>query len=789
MFMKSNIRAVRLLSRPGLLIVMLAFLVMQSLSAAGPNEAAAPNKLSGKVLDKDNKSPLTGAVLSIAELQIGDITDGNGIFEIEFTNIGEFTLNCQLLGYEEINRKIYLGEDSTITLFLKEQPIELQGIDVTGKRNKAMESPQSLTIIEQSTLLSTRGQTLGETLKDVPGITVLQTGPSIAKPVIRGLHSDRIVILNAGVRQEGQQWGGEHAPEIDPFAPERIEILRGAAGVQYGSNAIGGVIRVEPRELRHTPGIGGNAHLNAFSNNRQGSGSLMVEGGSATISGLGWRAQGSIRKAGDSRTPDFNMANTGFEEKNWSAGLGYNKERFGIDAYYSHFGTELGLYRGAHISNLTALENAIERGQPLVQTEFTYDINPPKQLVDHNLLSIYGHYDIPTAGDIQVQYGWQQNHRQEFDAHKPFSSEPPTTPAFDMVLTTYSLDANFKHHPIGNVYRKFGISGTRQGNARRSTGFLIPNFRAYSFGGYWIENWTKGKLTINGGARFDYRWLKVFPEESKDIVERVHEYANMSGVAGMVYHFYPGWSLGANVGTAWRPPNVSELYSDGVHHGTAQYEKGDPDLLTETSAEVDATVRYEGLKTHLEFSVYNNVIHDYIYLFPEPEAVLTIRGAFPAFSYRQANAVIRGIDGHFEHQLTSFYKFGLSVSVLRGTNRSLSEPLIYMPADRFKLLNHFPMPSMGLFEDAYLEFSAMLVREQSRAPEGDFAPPPPGYTLFNLDFASRIRIGKTPVNFSLSINNILDTAYRDYLSRYRYFIDDPGRTVVFRFSVPFGDLK
>lgn len=773
------------------LLLILLFLMITSRNNFAEIKPAADGEfiLSGKVFDQESGASLTGALVFIPSLEIGDETDKDGKFELTISQSGDYLLKCQFLGYEDINRTVNVTEATIdITLYMKLRPVEMSGVEIVKERDKRMESPQSLTVIDENELLATRGQTLGETLKDVPGITVLQTGPSIAKPVIRGLHSDRIVILNAGVPQEGQQWGGEHAPEIDPFAPEKIEVLRGAAGVQYGSNAIGGVIRVEPRELGRIPGIGGKVSMNAFANNRQGSGSLLLEGGSSLIRGLGWRAQGSFRKAGDSQTPDFNMTNTGFEEQNWSGGIGYNLENYGVDINYSHFGTELGLYRGAHISNLTALENAIERGQPLTLTKFTYTVNPPKQLVDHNLLSVFGHYDLPATGRFEIQYGWQQNHRREFDAHKPFSSEPPTEPAFDMVLTTYSLDANFKHNPIGNVYGKIGFSGMRQGNARRSSGFLIPNFRAYSFGAYWIENWTKGNLTINGGTRFDYRWMKVFPESTKDITERIHEYNNFSGVVGMVYRFYPGWSLGANLGSAWRPPNVSELYSDGVHHGTAQYEKGDTELKTEKALELDATLRYDGVKSYLEFSVFNNAMDDFIYLFPEPGGILTIRGAFPAFSYRQANAVIRGFDGHFDYQLTPYYGIGVSASVLRGDNRETDEPLIYMPADRFKFFNHFHLPLEGVLDNALMELSTTLVRKQTRVPDGELAAPPSGYVLFDLDFSGEINVGSVPVNMSVSVQNLLDTSYRDYLSRYRFFIDDPGRNIILRLNIPFGSV-
>jgi iron complex outermembrane receptor protein len=385
-------------------------------------------RLYGAVFDKATKSPLPGANVFVQELKRGGVTDADGAFNIEGLESGRYTLVCRLLGYEEMRKTVLIAEmNLKQDFYLKSNPIELQGVEVSVEKEKATltESSQALEVLGDAELQKHRGQTLGETLKEIPGVTVLQTGPAIAKPVIRGLHSQRVLVLNAGVPQEGQQWGAEHAPEIDPFSPGRIEVLKGAAGVQYGSGAIGGVIRVEPRPLRALGGIGGELTLNAFSNNLQGAGSLLLEGGLSRWSGFGWRTQGSLRRAGDSKTSAYNVINSGFDERDWSVAAGYNKERGGIEMYYSHFGTELGIFLGSHLGNVTDLLRAIERGRPSIERRFSYEVDSPKQDISHDLLSVRSRYEFSGLGRFEMQYGWQQNHRQEFDAHAPFSSKPP----------------------------------------------------------------------------------------------------------------------------------------------------------------------------------------------------------------------------------------------------------------------------------------------------------------------------------------------------------------------------
>ncbi len=771
----------------GVCCIMLAVLI----GGAAAEQSDRKIRIYGSVFDKENKTPLLGANIFILELKRGNVTDEKGNFSIANLAAGRYTLVCRLLGYEEIRRAVVIAEmNIKQDFYLKANPIELGAVKVDAEKDQQnlTEASQSLEILTQAELQKHRGQTLGETLKEIPGVTVLQTGPAIAKPVIRGLHSQRILVLNAGVSQEGQQWGGEHAPEIDPFSPARIEVLKGAAGVQYGSGAIGGVIRIEPRALRALPGFGGELSLNAFSNNLQGAGSLLLEGGSAKLPGLGWRVQGSLRRAGDAKTPDYHVLNSGFDERDWSVATGYNTDRRGIELYYSHFGTKLGIFRGSHIGNVTDLLRAIEREQPSSISGFSYDINAPKQNIAHNLLSLKTRAELGNLGRLEMQYGWQKNHRQEFDAHAPFSSQPPAFPTFDLVLTTYTADVTFQHQPVKNFFGKVGVSGMRQGNVlETSRSLLIPNFRAYSGGVFAIESWVTGPWTLDFGGRYDYRWFKTFRRLDEKVVEQIHDYSNVTGVVGLIYQFAPQWSIGANLGSAWRPPSLNELYSDGVHHGTAQFESGDLNLRRERSFNIDLTLRQSSERSRAEISVYNNRMRGFIFLFPDPEPTLTVRGAFPTFRYQQAEARLRGFDGAVEYQLSDLLQLGAAVAVVRGDNLDTNEPLFQMPADRLRLSTHWHLPDWGRLANTFIELNGALVKRQTRFPQNaDYAEPPPGYSLLDINFGTEFKFGGQPLRFNLSVQNVTNKTYRDYLSRFRYFTDDPGRNVVMRLQIPFG---
>ncbi|HUF10993.1 MAG TPA: TonB-dependent receptor [Rhodothermales bacterium] len=746
--------------------------------------------IEGRVRDFE-RQPLPGVTVVVPALQIGAVTDEEGRYTIVGLPVGAHTVEFRFLGFETSTHTVVVAaERLTLNVILRGATLLHEEVVKTadGVHDALNRATLSVSRLDPEDVEMLRGQTLGETLEHLAGVTTMTTGPSIAKPVIRGLHSQRVLILNAGIPQEGQQWGGEHAPEIDPFAPVRIEVVRGAAGVEYGVGAIGGVIRLEPRELPTGPVLRGSLTMNGFSNNRQGAGSILLEGGLGALPGMGWRAQGSFRKAGASQTSDYVIGNSGFQELDGTVAVGYHGARLGLDVHYSHFGTELGLFKGAHIGNYDDLLRAIERGQPGVEYDFSYGIEPPKQSVAHDLLALRGGYVLDSGDRVETQYGLQRNRRQEFDAHRRFG-DPLEDPAFDLTLTTHTLDVKFKSRPRGSFFGVVGISGMNQGNVNVESGYLIPNFRALTGGGYARLSWVNGPWVVETGTRFDYRWLKAYPRLSpiEGFTRRTHSYRSLSGVIGAIRQIARSWSIAANIGTAWRPPGVNELYNFGVHHGTAQFEVGNPEIGSERSYSLDVTLRHASERASMEASAFNNWMDGYIHLFPEPEPKVTIRGTFPSFRYAQTDAVLRGFDASVEYRALDFLAFAARGSLVRGDDRTTDVPLISMPADRLTLSTSLAMPNLGPVRESKINLESTFVNRQTSYPDGvDYADPPPGYTLVGVGYSAVLMWWNTPVRFSVSVENLFNEAYRDYLSRFRYFIDDPGRNVVFRVHVPLG---
>ena len=772
----------------------LCFILAIAVSSLVLPVGAQTATVSGKVLSETGE-PLPAVTVALPALEIGAFTDEKGVFRLENVPPGSHTIEFRFVGYRTIQSEIRVTEGRPSALEVTMEPETLIGdeVIVTGDRDLAGEltgSSQSVLVLPPSALEERRGQTLGETLESLPGVSSLTTGPAVSKPVLRGVHSARVLVLNAGITQEGQQWGGDHAPEIDPFSPARIEVLKGAASVQYGAGAIGGVIRIEPPELPVDPGVGGRINTNLFSNNKQGAGSVLVQGALRQLAGLKWRVQGSLRRAGDARAPEHVIRNSGFDERDYSMALGLTTDRMDTEAYFSHFGTWIGIFKGAHIGNTTDLKRLIERGDPSIVGSFTYEIDNPRQRVDHDLLSLRSLIRIEGMGNLELRYGQQYNRREEWDSQAR-SGGAAARPGFSQGLQTHSGDVIFQHRNFGNWYGKVGVSGMRQENRRFSTGFLIPDFLAYNFGVFAMESWTKGKTTVETGLRYDYRWQEVysnFGRRATEIVEGgIHTYSNVTGVLGLIYELSPSVALAANIGRAWRPPGVNELYSHGVHHGTAQFEVGDKELETEASVNTDLTLRYQGDRGRGEIGIFRSQYDNFISLLPADDLVLTIRGAFPKFTHVQSDAVIKGFDGYLEYDLTRYMDTYLSASFVRGRNTADDQPLYQMPPTRFIAGLDFHLPTAGRLLEAGIGFEGRFVMRQTNFPEGiDYADPPAGYSLFDVHLNAELALADHPVRMQLHIHNLFNKRYRDYLSRFRYFIDDPGRDVTFSLSIPFG---
>lgn len=765
-----------------------ALMLLQTFAASKGFTQTCTLQLNGQILESHSRQPLSFATISIKEINKGAIADEKGRFSIGGLCPGNYTVVCSMIGCEHAEHKVRIEQSLIRDFYLEATAVELGHVEVVEKAI-APASTQPQQALQGASLESGKALGLGEALKRLPGITTLNTGHSISKPTIQGLNGNRIVILNNGVRLEAQQWGDEHAPEIDPFIASKVSVIKGAAGVRYGADAIGGVILVEPEPLREKPGIGGQVAVAAFSNGRTGLVSAAIEGALGGKLPLSARLQGTFKRGGNVQSPDYFQRNTGLEELNYSWALGLKKEKFSTALYFSIFSTELGILRDAHIGNLTDLELAIERGRPLSDGAFTYELGRPKQNVLHELFKWQFSVETGEKSKLQIEAARQFNRRQEFDAHRPFGNLPDelTRPQFEFEITTYTLDLNWEHRWLPNTRGSIGAQGLHQRNTT-DFGALIPDYSAQNGGVYWIERWRKypSPWEIEAGVRYDAKRLSI-STQGTDTIGQDLQFSNASGTAGVIYHLAEA-TLRFNAGTAWRAPHPNELYSDGVHHGAAAYELGDPNLRPERALNFSLSTNWtRPKKFDATLSLYHNRISDFIYLEPQSVPKLTIRGAFPAFHYRQTDATLTGFDWTAQVFLLPQLTLESQGAVLRAWNRNAGDYLIFMPADRFThgFKYTFGPTADEAGERPFLRLGMTNVLRQTRAPQGDLAPPPPGYTRFDAEAGMTLQWGKKTMEIGFSVFNLFNAHYRDYLNRFRYFTDEVGRNMLLRAKLIF----
>jgi iron complex outermembrane receptor protein len=745
--------------------------------------------LEGSVLD-ENDQPVVAAQLIILGNQQGVITDTTGYFRLHhLCPHTTYTLQITMLGFDSQELLLPVGHQAPPKLQIKLNTSSKTLDEVTvaaQKESDWMSLPQQTLTAEQ--LAKSSGKPLAEMLKEVSGVSSLTTGASISKPVIHGLYSNRVLILNNGIRQEGQQWGSEHAPEIDPFVASQLTVIKGAASVRYGAEAMGGVILVNPAALPYGMRGSGQATIVGSSNGRQGIFSGWVESGFGKRKQWAARLQATSKNVGTLQSPDYYLANTAFQEFNFSGAVGFKQEKRGIEIFFSRFTTSLGIFRAAHIGNLTDLEAAINSPRPLFEGQFTYDIANPRQKIEHNLLKVNAFYKIPKLGLLQIQYGWQINTRQEFDIR---IGGRFNIPALNMELQTHTLELAVER-PSSNKWKgSWGLQGLLQFNSNvPGTGVrpLVPNFDNYGIGLFWTEKRVGDKWDWEFGLRYDYRFLSVLRFDTQDnLLNPRFNFQNISASVGAHRHWENGITWRNNIGTAWRPPQAYELYSQGLHHGAAALEFGDENLRAEQAYQTSSTWQVQRKRIDIEIGLYANYINNYIFLNPELPPALTIRGAFPVFNFRQTDALLAGVDLIAKYRFVKVGFVQAKAALIRARDVRNQRFLPFIPADRYEVTAGCQWEEVGQWQDIIAAFTLQHVLQQFRVePNSDYAPPPPTYTLLNFQAGVTKQWNGHRLAFSFMVENILNIRYRDYMNRFRYFGDEIGRNFTVRLLWTFG---
>lgn len=763
------------------------------------------NTISGKIVD-ENDVALEKSHIHISSKSTNSKKDGS--FIIRNIPNGPTKVLITYVGYKPIDTIIEVNGNLEINFKMKQKKEQLDEIVVKHKNNYFNHSVSEQKIKEK-TIEKFSSQSLGNLLKEVPGVAVLKSGNTVVKPVINGLHSSRVAIFNNNVKLEDQQWGMEHAPNFDVNAAGKITVLKGASALQYGGDAIGGIVIIEPFSTKKDT-LFGKTIMTMESNGRGGTISSSLHKGN--FCDWSWNAQGSFKYYGDREAPDYTLSNTGNREANFSGDLKYTGKKFDISAYYSLYSATIGILSASHIGNVNDLYNSINNQTPSVTDDFTYSIKNPKQKVQHHLAKLNYNYYFKDGQSLALQYAFQFNNRKEFDLRTGVSNSKP---ALDLNLLTHTVNADYKLSVDAWDF-KSGIMGLYQNNsANPNTGVrpLIPTYNKFDAGIYAVaDNHIWEDFSVEVGIRYDFStieatkyYLKSRWEErdyspqfdtfiagdfgTQWLTKPTFTFHNFSASIGTQYSFGKDYDWYFNLSRAVRNPNPSEFFSDGLHHSSGMIELGDLRLEQEKSNKISTSLQKKWQKLKMNLNPFLNYIEDYMFLKPVGFET-TIRGAFPVWEYQQTNALLTGVDFNSEWQISEHWQHRLLLTYVNGRDKTNNDAIIDMPP---LTLNNRMLFNKKEWNNLTLELQSEMVFRQTQFPDnnfttniienGDFVPvevdistPPPAYHLlhFTSDFQFKVT-EHSLATLGFSVFNILDTPYRDYLNRQRFYADELGR--------------
>ena len=612
---------------------------------------------------------------------------------------------------------------------------------------------------------------ISKSLSKLPGISIISSGPGISKPSIRGLSSNRVITYVQGVRLENQQWGDEHGLGISTSGINSVELIKGPSYVTYGSDAMGGVLYIEPERYSSDFSLD---YMGIYNSNYSGiTNNLGLKGSSGNFSYL---LRGNMTDNQNFSTPDGEVENTWFKENDIQAGLKYQTENFSSDLRLSMNFSELGIPHMEEGHDDHDDHDDHEGHDDHDDHDDHEGHEDHYQELSHTMLTWKNNIDLGNNHDLEVTLGRQVNDRKEFGGHEEEGHDDhddheeeghddhddhghgESDAEIDMELITNTLDMNLTMPQSDNFNLIIGSNILSQENKNFGHEELIPDAEMNDFGLYGL-----GQITMENGAaligiRYDSRSINSEMGSA--------DFSNFNGSVGIKRNF-DNSTLRINLGSGYRAPNLIELFADGVHHGTFRYEKGNSSLVAETSFQTDITLEINNDDSSLSFDLFYNDINDYIYVSPSS---LTM-DSYKVYNYMQQNATLWGGEIHYSKQtgidwLTSH----TSLEYINGETAD-GHALPFIAPLTFNQVLTANISSNYSFE---IDFLAKA--KQSRVSQ--FEEETDGYSLLNLSGNWMTSFLDNDLNIFWSVDNLFDKEYFDHLSRLKTAgIHEMGRNI------------
>ncbi len=793
--------------------------------------------LSGTITDKADGNPIFGASVSIPDLKTGTSTNAKGQFILNHVPKGIYVVQISYLGYATVTQRVDFSKTSVLNIQLQVSAVESGEVVVTGvsRATEIKRSPIPLVAVGKEYLdrRAASGNIIDQ-IANLPGINAVTTGPNVSKPFIHGLGYNRVVTLQDGIRQEGQQWGDEHGIEVDQNSIDRVEIIKGPASLSYGSDAIGGVVNlITPAPVSEGKVLGSVQGLYG-TNQDLLNGSFRLYGNQ---NGLVWGTVLSAKEAKDYQNQhDGRVYATGYQERDARVMVGLNKS-WGYSYFHASLFDDLQeIPDGSRDSATRQFTKRITEGdmfRPIVSASELNSYHIPTLHQHVQLYRIYNNSNFVLGdGSLIVNLGYQFSHRREYT-----HPEDADIAGLNLHLSTYTYDVKYNYNFANGYEATLGVNGQYQNNTiGQATAFPIPAYHQFDVGPFAIVRKSFGKLDLSAGGRYDVRtfngqsayidtlsgsYPQLYegsnPTTAPNVIPQFaalnKTFSGFSGSFGGTYNFSNAFLLKANIARGFRAPSIAELSANGPDPGSQIYHVGNSTFKPEFSVQEDVGAFLTLPSVSVSVELFNNHIQNYIFQQQQLNADGTpaVNPAFPLYSiftYVQSKARIQGGEVsldihplpwlHFENSLTLTYGRNL------GTGGQVADSLKYLP---FIPPLHTHSELRGSFNKGFKTFKglyAFVGFDHYNAQNRFFSAYgtetyTAGYNLLSAGIGGNVvnNKGQTILRLFIEGTNLANVNYQSNMSRLKYFdngnvpagvqpgIFNIGRNISFKVIVPF----
>ncbi len=747
-------------------------LIFTILFISGETFLFSQGKLSGYVHQKENGSKLQGVNIFINELQRGTITDSDGYYSFSNLPFGTYHIQFSFVGFKPEVFLIDINKSNTkFNVEMISANINIGDVLVLGNAIRSKEKlPYRIETISKTQLEENGFLTVSKSLSILPGVSEISNGAGISKPVIRGLFGYRIAPVIDGLRIDNQQWQDEHDFGLNDVGAERIEIIEGPASLLYGSQALGGVIKIDNEKNAPMNTVLGNYNLKIFSNTLGASTEIGLKGTKEKFSWqlhVNGQSQADYLQGGGDKVPNTRFASIG------AAGLLSYNFSWGISSLNYNFLHQInGIVEETDLTNL----------KDLSEDHFEREFEGPHHIVDYHIVSFRNTILLGNSM-LKINLGFQNNHRVEDEGTEKMTVSTVADSELDVILNTFSYDAQWIKSFTENTELTIGAQGYFQSNENDGMRILIPNADTRELSLYSYLKQSFGKIDIDAGLRFDSKNIDTKEMGIKDSVSYFapvnEDYNVFNGAIGAAFNATENLTFKLNVASGYRAPNLAELTSNGVHEGTTRYEIGDASLKSEQSIQTDFGINFQNKDVNLNLSLFYNAINNFIFLQPTN----LYRDNNRIYMFMQSNANLKGGEASINWNILDWLNIGSSYSTVIG-KKSDDSYLPFMPADKIITKAKFHWNELSSLKNFYFMIMLRGYLKQDKIATEEIATP--AYALLDAGVGSRVKLFDLNFDIAVNVTNLLDKKYYDHLSLLKSLgVLNMGRNISLALNVPF----